>query len=118
LAILEAVRENSILMQGVSVTTRGQASAIEEVRTAIRRMDEMAQHNAALVEEINAAMEQTESQASELDQLVDMFTLDGHDQGSAPARHAEAAWPGGSYQRGAAPQWRLAFSFAGGPTGQ
>ncbi len=88
-AILEAVRENSVLMQGVSVTTREQASAIEEVRTAIRQMDEMTQHNAALVEEINAAMEQTESQASELDQVVDVFTLD--DQGSAPARHAEAA---------------------------
>jgi methyl-accepting chemotaxis protein len=88
-AILEAVRENSVLMQGVSVTTREQASAIEEVRTAIRQMDEMTQHNAALVEEINAAMEQTESQASELDQVVDVFTLDDH--GSAPARRAEAA---------------------------
>jgi methyl-accepting chemotaxis protein len=36
----------------------------------------MTQHNAALVEEINAAIEQTENQANELDQVVDVFRLD------------------------------------------
>jgi methyl-accepting chemotaxis protein len=39
-------------------------------------MDEMTQHNAALVEETNAAIEQTEGQASELDRIVGIFTLD------------------------------------------
>jgi len=38
-------------------------------------MDEMTQHNAALVEETNAAIEQTEAQASELDRVVDVFSL-------------------------------------------
>ena len=38
-------------------------------------MDEMTQHNAALVEETNAAIEQTESQASELDRIVEIFRL-------------------------------------------
>jgi methyl-accepting chemotaxis protein len=36
----------------------------------------MTQHNAALVEEVNAAIEQTENQASELDRIVDVFTID------------------------------------------
>ena len=36
-------------------------------------MDEMTQHNAALVEETNAAIDQTESQAAELDQIIDEF---------------------------------------------
>jgi methyl-accepting chemotaxis protein len=40
-------------------------------------MDEMTQHNAALVEETNAAIEQTESQASELDNIVAVFTVNG-----------------------------------------
>ena len=44
--------------------------------SAVRQMDEMTQHNAALVEETNAAIEQTESQASELDNIVDVFTID------------------------------------------
>ena len=38
-------------------------------------MDEMTQHNAALVEQTNAAIEQTEGQATELDMIVDVFTL-------------------------------------------
>ena len=36
----------------------------------------MTQHNAALVEETNAAIEQTEAQATELDRIVDIFTID------------------------------------------
>jgi hypothetical protein len=35
----------------------------------------MTQHNAALVEETNAAIEQTEAQAVELDNIADSFTL-------------------------------------------
>jgi hypothetical protein len=40
-------------------------------------MDEMTQHNAALVEETNASIEQTEHQAGELDRIVDVFRIDG-----------------------------------------
>jgi methyl-accepting chemotaxis protein len=36
----------------------------------------MTQHNAALVEETNAAIEQTEAQATHLDRIVDVFTLE------------------------------------------
>ena len=53
---------------------------------AVRQMDEMTQHNAALVEEINAAIEQTETQATELDRIVAVFTLDGRDEAVAPQR--------------------------------
>jgi len=38
------------------------------------------------VEEINAAIEQTETQATELDRIVAVFTLDGRDEVVAPAR--------------------------------
>ena len=37
----------------------------------------MTQHNAALVEETNAAIEQTEAQASALDQIVAVFNTGG-----------------------------------------
>ena len=60
--------------------------AIDEVTTAVRQMDEMTQHNAALVEEINASIEQTESQATELDRIVDIFTIaDQPARSTAPA---------------------------------
>ena len=69
--MLVAVRGNRELLEGIAQDSREQASAIEEVNTAVRQMDEMTQHNAALVEETNAAIEQTEAQASELDRIVD-----------------------------------------------
>ena len=51
---------------------RTQSSSINEITAAVRQMDEMTQHNAALVEETNAAIEQTEAQAVELDRIVEV----------------------------------------------
>ncbi len=73
--MLEAVKANATRMEEIAHDSRGQASAIEEVNIAVRTMDEMTQHNAALVEQTNAAIEQTENQASQLDTIVDLFTL-------------------------------------------
>jgi len=86
-AMLEAARANNELMDGIARESREQASAIEEVNTAVRTMDEMTQHNAALVEEINAAIEQTEAQASALDTIVGTF----HTGSEAAGRVAPAA---------------------------
>jgi len=73
--MLAGVRDNNAALDSIARASREQASAIDEVTTAIRQMDEMTQHNAALVEETNAAIEQTEAQASELDRVVDVFSL-------------------------------------------
>jgi len=80
--MLEAVERNHALLESIAAESREQATAITEVNTAVRQMDEMTQHNAALVEETNAAIEQTEAQAVELDQVVAIFQIDGE----APAR--------------------------------
>ena len=45
----------------------------------------MTQHNAALVEQTNAAIEQTENQANELDKIVDVFAIEGQDARRAAA---------------------------------
>lgn len=73
-AMLEGARTN--LLQGIARESRAQASAIEEVMVAVRALDEMTQHNAALVEETNAAIEQTEAQATELDKVVATFAVE------------------------------------------
>ena len=85
-AMVEGVRENAELVEGIARDSREQASSIDEVNVAIRQMDEMTQHNAALVEETNAAIEQTEGQAAELDQIVGAFVLD---KGAERERTAE-----------------------------
>jgi len=53
-------------------------------------MDEMTQHNAALVEETNAAIEQTEAQATELDGIIDVFRTQAD---AAPAMAPAASRP-------------------------
>ena len=74
-AMLEAVRGNRQMLEDIARDSRDQAGAIEEVNTAVRQMDEMTQHNAALVEQTNAAIEQTEGQANDLDRIVAVFTV-------------------------------------------
>ena len=95
-AILEAARASNDLMHSIARESREQASSIEEVNTAVRTMDEMTQHNAALVEEMNAAIEQTEAQAGQLDRIVDVFTVeappaDAGTRAPAPIRPAGPA---------------------------
>ena len=95
--ILNAVKENNILMEGIARDSREQAAAIDEVNVAVRQMDEMTQHNAALVEETNAAIEQTEAQAADLDRIVDIFQVSDGSRShtaSASTRNAPAAKPG------------------------
>jgi methyl-accepting chemotaxis protein len=95
--MLSSVRESTGLITAMSAASQEQSSAIMQISTAIRQMDEMTQHNAALVEETNAAIEQTEGQARELDKVVDVFvTVEGPDKAPAAApKAARTAAPGG-----------------------
>ncbi|MVS99366.1 HAMP domain-containing protein [Devosia sp. L53-10-65] len=95
--MLGAVNKNAGLMEAIAKASQTQASAIDEVSVAVRTLDEMTQHNAALVEQTNAAIEQTEAQASELDRIVAVFRTDAAEDGVslAPIAHrtARAAAP-------------------------
>jgi len=87
--MLTGIRENAELIDGIAQATQTQSNTISEVSVAVRQIDEMTQHNAALVEETNAAIEQTEGQALELDGIVDRFVVDGpstQKPGSAPLK--------------------------------
>ncbi|MBI4923271.1 MAG: methyl-accepting chemotaxis protein, partial [Devosia nanyangense] len=65
--------------------------SIEEVNSAVRQMDEMTQHNAALVEETNASIERTEEQAGELDRIVEVFRLaEAAEEPAPPVRRLQA----------------------------
>ena len=75
-AVLGTVRQNAEAMREIASASRQQSSAINEITVAVRQLDEMTQHNAALVEETNAAIEQTETQAVALDTLISVFRVD------------------------------------------
>ncbi|MGJ8529168.1 methyl-accepting chemotaxis protein [Maritalea sp.] len=98
--IVDAVGSLSHMMSEIADVSRTQSEKIEVLNSSVRQMDETTQHNAALVEETNAAIEQTESRASELDKLVGSFQLgneeDEHVQidvenGMVPDRLAKAS---------------------------
>ncbi len=92
-SMLEAIRENTQSLEAIARDSAEQATSIEEVTAAVRTMDEMTQHNAALVEETNAAIEQTEAQATELDRIVDIFAIDqsSADEFAAPPMRRDTA---------------------------
>jgi methyl-accepting chemotaxis protein len=75
-AMVEGARNSGQLVSAIAQDSASQSSAIEQVNVAVRQMDEMTQHNAALVEEMNASLEQTEAQAGQLDLTVEVFRTD------------------------------------------
>jgi len=100
-AIVGRAHENARLMDEIAQANSDQASAIAEVNVSVRQMDEMTQHNAALVEETNATIEQTEAQATRVDSLVEMFVVDG---GPKQVAKAQPPTPPQRAARPAAPQ--------------
>ena len=86
--ILAGAEESAVLIDEIARENRQQSGALEEIAVAVRQMDEMTQHNAALVEETNAAIEQTEAQAGELDRIVAVFRVGDSAEVPASARPA------------------------------
>ncbi|WP_137150553.1 methyl-accepting chemotaxis protein [Devosia sp. FKR38] len=73
--VLSGIRTSAELVGQIATATQEQSTAIGEVSTALRDMSVMTQHNAALVEETNSALVQTEAEASRLDSIVEVFVL-------------------------------------------
>jgi methyl-accepting chemotaxis protein len=72
-AMLAAASRNGELLDSIASQSEAQATAITSIRNAFAQLEEMTQHSAALVEQTNAAIEQTEAQANDLDNLVGRF---------------------------------------------
>ena len=72
--IVEAFHRVSGLVSGIAEASREQSLGIEQVTAAVGQMDEMTQHNAALVEEAAAAAASLEEQARGLVEAVGVFT--------------------------------------------
>jgi methyl-accepting chemotaxis protein len=72
-AMVAAAGRNGELLAAIASQSTAQSDAIAAIRSAFGLLEEMTQHNAALVEETNAAIGQTEAQANDLDGLVARF---------------------------------------------
>ncbi|MCP1200621.1 methyl-accepting chemotaxis protein [Notoacmeibacter sp. MSK16QG-6] len=74
--MLQSAHASNSLMNTIAEASRKQVSCIEEINADVRQMDEITQHNAALVEETNATIEQTRARAFDLDNIVAIFKID------------------------------------------
>ncbi len=75
--IVGSVKEVAVLIAGMATASAEQASALDEINSAVAQMDEMTQKNAALVEETTAAAHQLAEQAHTLTQIVAFFRHTG-----------------------------------------
>ena len=73
--IVGSVTQMAQLMSDITLHSSSQSKSIDEINASVSNLDTMTQHNAALVEETNASIEQTEVQARELDSIADQFVL-------------------------------------------
>lgn len=73
--MLRSVRLSAALVGEIENATGQQTHALQQAAYAIRQLDEMTQHNAALVEETNTALDMTENQARELDRIINIFRV-------------------------------------------
>jgi methyl-accepting chemotaxis protein len=73
--IVNSVVRLTDLIKNISSSTSQQSDGIEEINTAITKMDEMTQQNSALVEENSAAAESMNHQAKGLQELITYFKL-------------------------------------------
>ena len=83
-AIVGRVTEIAGLAETIAGLAQTQADNLEQVNTAVHEMDVMTQHNAAMVEQSNAASRSLATQASELAQTVTAFRLETRRAGAAP----------------------------------
>ncbi|MFA7603191.1 MAG: globin-coupled sensor protein [Novosphingobium sp.] len=88
-AIATKVEAMDQLATTIAHLSRDQAANLQHVNGAVRDMDQMTQHNAAMVEQSNAASRSLASEAADLATLVSRFTLAGGPAGTdapIPAR--------------------------------
>jgi len=99
--IVVSVKRVTDIMAEITSASVEQSAGIEQVNQTITQMDEMAQHNATLVEQATAAAESLAGQAAMLSETVALFNV-SEVQATAPAvREDEAVWDGKSERRGA-----------------
>jgi methyl-accepting chemotaxis protein len=87
--IVTAIKRVNDIMAEIAAASIEQSSGIDQVNQAVTQMDEVTQQNAALVEEAAAAAESLEEQANGLADSVSVFKLDN--SSSAGRRSAIAA---------------------------
>ena len=76
LDMIPLIKLNSETMQGLAISSRDQASLIEDVNLAVNQLEKSTHNNASLVDEINAVIGKSNHQVNELDSTVEVFKME------------------------------------------
>jgi methyl-accepting chemotaxis protein-2 (aspartate sensor receptor) len=94
--VLNSAEQVTGIMARISAASQEQTGGIEDINRSIGEMDQVTQHNAALVEEASAAAQAMHEQAEQLTRAVRLFKLDkmsgSHTEADNTGRPALAAW--------------------------
>ncbi|MDX4075571.1 hypothetical protein [Brucella sp. NBRC 113783] len=68
-------------MNAIAISSQEQSVALVEVNSAVNQMDQVTQHNAAMVEETNAAGLSLAQEAARLREIISQFELAADEPG-------------------------------------
>ena len=77
--ILQSVKEVSEVMENIKVASQEQAEGVDQINRTINDMDRITQENSALVEQNAAASQHMAEEADNMQNLLNMFRVDGED---------------------------------------
>ncbi|HQN49612.1 MAG TPA: methyl-accepting chemotaxis protein, partial [Phenylobacterium sp.] len=115
-AIVNQVAEIDALVTEIAASAQEQATGLNEVNSAVNKMDQVTQQNAAMVEESTAATHALKGEAGELSRLVGEFRTGDHQPISRPARSSPRPATSASRPASTTPRRRtetLAASYGG-----
>ncbi len=101
--IMAQVTEINEVVGGIAAGAREQATGLEEVNTAINKMDQVTQQNAAMVEQSTAASRSLSQETAQLSSLIGQFQLGGATAAEAIRRDFQKAAPHAFRQPAKAP---------------
>lgn len=77
--VSEQVTEISELMEGIAQVVKDQSNKLSDINGAVSELEQVTQKNAIMVEETTAASLQLSHQASDLNQQISQFSVEGSD---------------------------------------
>ena len=88
--LVPAIRKTADLVQEVAAASAEQSTGVRQINQAMSRVDDVTQRNASAAEELASTSEEMASQAEALQQLMEFFHIEQHDQSAARTRFTSA----------------------------
>lgn len=93
--VVAGVKRVAGLMTEIAAATGEQDAGIQQVNTAVGKMDQVTQQNAALVEQAAAAADSLQDRARDLMQAISIFRIEGQSHARTEPHQAVATHAGG-----------------------